>query len=227
MVGAPISYSGHPGTNQQTQAYATPSAPLSTLLPYGGRGPEGSGTYPGGPPASSAPLNTSYLYPPTNPSHPFPPPSSAPYPMTSTAPPPPFPPCSTTQANTMYNPNLANTYPPTSNSPFPAVANYPPNPAPPPYSAQPSAAYPPAGYPPQPNNPQAPPSGYPTGMQPCEYVDSGFISRTSRAPIKSQPTGNYTPATYAQVNPTSQASSYSAGNYVMPPPNAGVYPPRY
>ncbi|KAL6560224.1 hypothetical protein OROHE_006231 [Orobanche hederae] len=213
MVGAPISYSGHPGTNPQTQAYATPSAPLSTLLPYGGRGPEGGGPYPGGPPASPSPLNTSYLYPPTNPSPPYPPPSSAPYPMTSTALPPPFPPCSTTQANTNYNPNLAHTYPPTS-SPFPAVANYPPNPAPPPYSAQPSAAYPPAGYPPQPNNPQAPPSGYPTGCHPI---------------------GNYTPATcvypptstYVQVNPTSQAPSYSAGNYAMPPPNGGVYPPRY
>ncbi|KAL3617904.1 hypothetical protein CASFOL_038225 [Castilleja foliolosa] len=228
MVGAPISYPGHQphhpsstGTNPQSQAYATPSAPLSTLLPYDGRRPQGPASYSDGLQTSSAaPLNTSYLYPPTtNPQSPFSP-TSAPYPGTSATAPPPFPPFSTSQGN-QYNPNPANVshaYPPLA-SPYPS-ANHSANPgqnqgntsnAYPQY-AQPPAAYPPAGYPPQQNNPQAP-SGYPTGQPSGSY---------------GQPTSAYPPtSTYPQGNPTNQPPHYSAGNYSAPPPAGGAYPPRY
>lgn len=124
------------------QAYASPGASISTLLPYGGQGPPPSGptTYPTNTPTSSAPANTSYHYP-TNP------PTSAAYPVNSAAPPPPFPPCSTGVP--------PNNYPPNSSAPSPYAGGYPPN-------TGPNPAYPPAGYPPQPANPQAP-NGYPTG----------------------------------------------------------------
>ncbi|PIN13629.1 hypothetical protein CDL12_13745 [Handroanthus impetiginosus] len=178
MVGAPVSYSGNQpqppsatGTNYSNtppqQMYATPSAPISTLLPYNGQAPPQPATAPATPypatspaplnmPTSSAPLNASYLYPP-NQTSPFPPnpPTSAPYPVSSAAPPPPFPPCSTAPPPPFppYSTAPTNSYPPASSAP----GVYPPNSG----LNQTPGAYPPAGYPPQPSNPQ-PPSGYPT-----------------------------------------------------------------
>ncbi|XP_075482118.1 uncharacterized protein LOC142522554 [Primulina tabacum] len=142
MVGAPISYSGHypaaAGGADQTQAspyqmYATPNSPISTLLPYNGLPPHAASFIP-----SSAPINTSYLYPPTYPPNP------------SLASPPP----TYTPAN-LYHPPFPN-YPltPVQSQPPPALTGYPPqqlgalnlhNQAPSayPFSVQPTGTYPP------------------------------------------------------------------------------------
>ncbi|KAK4428885.1 hypothetical protein Salat_1188400 [Sesamum alatum] len=248
MVGAPVSFSGNQpqppaATNDTTakyapppQMYATPSASISTLLPYDGQQPPPppcptpagpylattSAPFPTNVPVSSAPLNTNYLYPP-NQTSPFPqnPPTSTPYPVgsaapptpfppCSTAPPPPFPPYSTTPANT-YPPSLTNTptatYPPTSSAPSPFPGAYPPNSG---LNQAPASL---TGQPPSPY----PPAGYPP--QPNNpLAPSGYPT--------GQPTGNYTqPAsTYPQANPTNQAPPYSTGAYPAPPPASGIYP---
>lgn len=122
MVGAPISYSGyHPpaaaagGASQTHQMYATPNSPISGLLPYNGCQPplpQHAASFP----SSSAPINTTYLYPPNTPS----------YPPNPATPPSPFPPPTSAPAN-LYPPTFPN-YPPNPSQslPPPAPMGYPP-----------------------------------------------------------------------------------------------------
>lgn len=177
MVGAPISYSGYDpaaagGAAQAHQMYATPNSPISTLLPYNGLPPPPPQHAASFPP-SSAPINTTYLYPPNTPSY-------TPNPSLTT-PPPPFPPPTSAPAN-LYPPTFAN-YPPNpaQSLPSPAPTCYPPqqpvaqnlhNQAPIgyPFSVQPTGTYPPppatAQYYP-PNNSMAQPGIYPS--QPANH----------------------------------------------------------
>ncbi|KAL3812350.1 hypothetical protein ACJIZ3_013618 [Penstemon smallii] len=175
MVGAPISSSAN---------HAGPINPTVNNLGT----PELYAPPPGPPPhqmygiSSLLPYNGQATGPPNMPT-----PNSAAYPG---APPPPFPPCSTVPPNFNYSTN--NNYPHATSSPISAYqlpANY--------HSAHQSpSAYLPAGYPPQPNNPQ--------GL-------GGYHDQ-----------GHYPPPPPNQIS--TQKPDYIGNLYPTPPANSGVYP---